>query len=104
MLHAYALKTALSNKGADTQIINFIPTKAQREYSLNPFVAAKSIRSFAGSFKRFPKRLKQYRKFVMFQKRLLGLSDPIFTENDLNLLERKCDAVIVGSDQVWNTK
>lgn len=92
VLQAYALQTYISKLGHATFIVKRYPDKLKREYSLNPFCDSKSIRNFLRKCKAIPKRMKQYTAFEKFINKNFN-----FSEGDL-------DAIVCGSDQIWNEK
>lgn len=97
-LQAYALKTTLKGYGVDTNIINFLPKGLWENYSINPIYSLKKHQ-----FKKLlysPMRMLQVKKFTDFQKQYLEVNKPIYELTNTSL--NKYDALIVGSDQVWN--
>lgn len=98
LLQAYSLKRILTNKGISTEILNYLPNGLWENYSLNPIY---SIRK--KQFKKLlltPKRIKQANRFFEFQKKELQLGSPVKHLN--SEVVKEFDALIVGSDQVWN--
>ena len=98
VLQAYALQQALLAMGADTEIIDYDAPYISSGY--------KAIRT--DSMKRFIKSLLTYgdvsakrKAFYQFRSRFFKLSPPV-TKKNLSELAKKYDAVVTGSDQVWN--
>ncbi len=102
MLQAHALMQAINQLGHDAKIIDYIPNKLEKEYSMNPFNNKDSIKSFIKSILKMPIRIKQYKLFEDFLKNEMNLTSKVSQYNELNKLSQEFDAIIVGSDQVWN--
>lgn len=99
MLQCYALKSFLEKQGQNVTVINYWPIKIASYYSLNPWYALKrhDIAALTGNIIRW----KQAEKFYTFQKDYLKLKRKVNTVDDNYVAG--LDAVIVGSDQVWNS-
>ena len=98
VLQAYALQQALLAMGADTEIIDYDAPYISKGY--------KAIQT--GSLKAFIKSLLIYgtvsakrKAFNRFREKFFRLSPPV-TKVKLPEMAKKYDAVITGSDQVWN--
>lgn len=100
VLQAYALQCALEELGHNVQVIDYVPTNYKhtlRSY----FVARKSFIDLKKQGLRFlySKRIKK--TFNEFRQSYLKLSSHV-NEQTISNLNDKYDAVVVGSDQVWN--
>lgn len=103
ILQVTALYHYLRKIDPDSQvdIINFIPKKFERAYSLsiirrNPKISIERLSYiFNGGHKRS-------KKFLCFINNNLSLTQKISNLNDLPSILEKYDSLIVGSDQVWN--
>lgn len=97
-LQAYALKHTLTDMGFETEVINYLPQGLSASYSINPFYFLRKRQW--GKLLNIPRRWNQVLKFKKFQKELLNITEAIH-ETDLPKLS-KYQALVVGSDQVWN--
>ena len=103
LLQAYALKYYLDQLGHNAVVINYIPDKLRKEYSMNPFDYSRNLKVVLSLTVRNYRRRKQNRLFNQFQNDELELGQEIFTRDRLINVLNACDVVSVGSDQVWNT-
>lgn len=100
MLQAYALKKYLNNSGFEAEIINYCPEKIKRQYSIGKETI--TYKNFWWKVYRNIKRKNQYDLFEDFRiKALSGHSE--VSSDKLGEYSKKYDAIIAGSDQVWNT-
>jgi len=102
ILQCYGLQQYLTEQGHEVQVINFIPPNVKK----NPFWSANNYRtSLINGFKLAYKKLRyagiQKKEFQKFVKEHINLSEP-HTLDSLEKLSKEYDAIIVGSDQVWN--
>lgn len=105
MLQCYALVQALQNLGHRVEVIDYDPRKKWRLFQrasaiAMPQRAAKAVQEAVNEY-RFGKAL--VGAFNDFRKNSLPISTQIRTQNALSEYMKNFDAVIVGSDQVWNT-
>ena len=99
LLQAYALKNYIIDAGYNVVNINYTPEKVSKVYAISPFQDARSIKSIISNFLKLRYKLNQHLIFNRFIKnQLLAGGKSIAYEEALE----KCDAIIVGSDQVWN--
>lgn len=103
ILQTYALKCYLDQLGHNAVVVNYIPDKLRKEYSMNPFDYSKNLKIVLSLTVRNYRRRKQNRLFIQFQNNELGLGQKIFAVDQLITALNACDIVSVGSDQVWNT-
>ena len=103
LLQAYALRTYLKSEGYDVSIINYIPQKLRNEYSMNPLMYSKKFKTCVSLLLRNIKRIRQYTMFTDFQTTDMDLSEKIYSEDDFARELHNYDAVVLGSDQIWNT-
>lgn len=90
VLQAYALQRYLLNRGVDTQLIDYLP----RRVLLAQAVSAVKKRHFSYFNKK--------RKLRRFCKQELRLTKKSYRSNRALHRCRDFDAVICGSDQIWN--
>lgn len=105
VLQCYALQETLKDLGHDVAIINYRPEyliRPYRKFKLFDFGGAKKPLSKAYIFMneviKYRLRSKKYDKFEQFINKYLNLTEEVkcdFTPNGY-------DAIIVGSDQIWN--
>lgn len=107
MLQAWALQTFLTKLGHDVEIINF-RQKSQKLGYAKP-IAFSSLPNVKRSVKRMlaPATIRPlYRKWHLFDgfmHRWLNLTDEYNTLDQLRQAGFDLDALITGSDQIWNT-
>ncbi len=111
VLQAYALKTTLERLGHSAQVVDHTPLRLRigdaafpvPVVSRHPRVSFRELRFWStclpGRLRNFGFRKRRARSFSDFRRRHLGLSrmmHKVFTERF------PYDAVVIGSDQVWN--
>lgn len=108
VLQAYALKHCIESviKDSCCEIVNYTPPNQKELYAL--YLPANSIKNITKNIRAFAfsKLLKNRRaSFAEFRRSALGISLAPITEQDLsnNTLDAY-DAVICGSDQIWNPR
>lgn len=103
VLQAYALKSYIEEQGEKAQIIRFVPKEMMDFYRLNPLSNSKSIKSACKKAMSVPRRIKQYCLFQSFISELIDHKEEYETRDELRAQLNGLDAVICGSDQIWNT-
>ena len=103
VLQAYALKSYIEEHGEKAQIIRFVPKEMIDFYRLNPLSNSKSIKSACKKAMSVPRRIKQYCLFQSFISELIDHKEEYETRDELRAQLNELDAVICGSDQIWNT-
>lgn len=93
LLQAHGLAQVLRSSGHKIEFINYAPPGLRLAWW-----QGWGIRSG----KHMPARALWRLRFDRFRRRYLPESRPCLTRDDLKAVARKYDAVIVGSDQVWN--
>lgn len=106
MLQAYALQHVLSNMGVESEIINF-QSDIQKQLNPPPISFAHPRSSLAKILKEPLKtfRLRQkFNHFELFLRYNLNTGREIRRAKDISayVAERKFQAIITGSDQIWN--
>lgn len=106
VLQASALKRYIESMDEDNHVtmINYAPKRISHIYSLNPLVQSSSIRSIIKHFLQLPKRFKQYQMFERYIQELTDNHPQITNSDSLASELEKFDALVCGSDQIWNTK
>lgn len=102
VLQAYALQAHLSQYG-NVEFLSYEPEHLRKLYSLNPFSCGIHPREIVRRARAIPYKRKQLELFSNFRKNDLRCANPDTSDIDLakNILN-KADAVIYGSDQIWN--
>lgn len=103
ILQAYGLSSYLKQikPTSSISVINFVPKEFSRSYSLNPIrknpksSIERILYILNGGYKRS-------KKFQQFANRELSLTKKITEIEKLKIILKDFDAVVVGSDQVWN--
>lgn len=115
MLQAYALQKTLeridSNKNNLVEFINYRPeyiTKGYREFPIDRFSGKnfidliKFFKNIAMSIIYYHSRHKRSQKFNCFEKKWIKLSSEYVQNQNISI--KNYDAIICGSDQIWNPK
>lgn len=104
VLQCYSLQTILQNMGYDVEIIDYRCPKIEMSYDIfNPRILFsmknifRSLRIYLNRFSNISDRKTKKQKYVDFRNKYLILSDRV-----KSCPKDDYDAVIVGSDQVWN--
>ena len=106
VLQCYATQEFLRSQGHEVEVINYRPKYLLTPYRLfdikrflhkNPFILLKLL---VVQLLMFPARYKRFRGFENFIKKRLKIGQEV-TKNSI---PSKCDAYIIGSDQVWNSR
>ncbi|WP_405336162.1 polysaccharide pyruvyl transferase family protein [Fibrobacter sp.] len=112
MLQAYALQTALANRGYDAEVVDFRLSKQYdylEKFSLigfykhyrrkkqNPVI---SLLKVLKNYRKNQKKSIQWERFEFFLDRYIRKSSRIYEEYEI--LKSDYDVVICGSDQIWN--
>lgn len=104
-LQAYALQQTVIDLGHECEIINFRTARQKKFY--RPFFLRKGLRGVVKAFA-YPKLalddLRKYRLFEKFLNNEMILTKKSYKSNDeLKNESFRFEAVISGSDQIWNT-
>lgn len=104
VLQAYALQRYLSSFGHDVEIIDYRCMPIEQMHSPNYFLYCKGIKNRCKQLLRSPIKRKKRKLFDDFIERKLNLGTvrEIRKEDISQVLKGEYDAIIVGSDQVWN--
>ena len=102
-LQAYALLTFLKNRGYECEVINYINPKMMDEISLLHCYKHSSGLSKAIHLLNLHSRKCSYKHYSEFFKKNMAFSGEIIsTIEELKRVNDKYDAIVVGSDQVFN--
>lgn len=106
VLQAYALKKFITSI-CNCEIVNYIPTHQKELYAV--YLPMRSIKNFIKNIRAFVfRKLLNDRKisFSNFRRDVLGIinDEEIEDIKELNEYLKRFDAVICGSDQIWNPK
>lgn len=93
VLQGYGLCRALTNLGHTVKVINYIPPSERW-----PWWRGWRLRSG----RQMPLHAIRRIRFQHFRRTILPLSSPCHSMKQLRSLSEELDAVVVGSDQVWN--
>lgn len=106
MLQAYALQTIIQKMGHECEIIN-LRTDVQKGL-IPPEIIWKHLRATLSKVLKHPKRTfqlqKKYNRFEKFLNHDLCCSKELHNTDEVSnyISEANFDAIIVGSDQIWN--
>lgn len=106
VLQAYALRTYLSQSGYNAEVVNYrckYPARIYRPFYFQSNSISQSLKGLLRCTYNFPVwALKRY-VFNKFRKKI-GLSDHVYTKQELLNEQYDYDVLITGSDQVWNAE
>jgi coenzyme F420-reducing hydrogenase beta subunit len=111
VLQAWALQEYLHDQGHHVEIINYRLPATDNLYRLykprNPFKKKKLNQAvhalqYLKKMKTDPAKVKKYRAFERFINHTLNTTHPITKFGGLNQANFRYDAMIAGSDQIWN--
>lgn len=96
LLQAYALQNAIRSLGYDTEIIGYSCSAIEEDYGF-----PRTFRGIVGRVLRTPFFQIRQRRFDSFRRQHLVISKDV-TKSNISSAAVAYDAVVVGSDQVWN--
>lgn len=102
LLQAYALQRKLEQLGHEASIINITAFQRGR----HPLLGGYGLFSgnFMGRLRQKRADLRKHYRFKAFRKRHLKITQSYRSIDELQNSTERVDAIIVGSDQVWNDK
>lgn len=103
-LQAYALQETLLRQGHDAEIIDYNNRKIYSYYDYRIFYGAQSAKTRLGKVLRYSYNKATCARFAAFRKKHMQLSPECAEHDALCAVEERYDAVICGSDQVWNPR
>lgn len=101
VLQCYALQQTLNALEIDNEVIDYRSTQIERHYSSIPSVSFMHIRQFIRELCNAPVKFKTRLEFNKFLRGKLRLSQKV-KKDKIESFCHKYDAIISGSDQVWN--
>lgn len=111
MLQAYALRETVSSLGADVEFINYVTRPKEMQYIAPRKVPIKAFSNPLSGARRYywhlaDKRFEKenqwsWSRFQEFFEKRLEVQSPVI-RHTYELLDSEYDAVICGSDQIWN--
>ena len=102
-LQAYALQKKLTDMGVQAEVIDYRNMNIY-SYSDPRIFKGLALKTRIGKVLRYPYNKAVYDKFAIFWERRMNLSQVCTTPEELRRVEQQYDAVICGSDQVWNPR
>lgn len=103
-LQAYALQSVLREMGHEVSIVNYenaAVTKREEVVKPKASLLASNPRRFFSETYSYPRRKRRYDAFKAFADRCLRIDAPV---KGVREIADRYDAVVVGSDQVWNMR
>ena len=102
-LQAYALQKTLQSMNCETELIDYRNTNIY-SYSDPRFFRGLPLKTRIGKLLRYPYNAAVFDCFATFWNKYITLSPVCKTNEELRIVEERYDAVICGSDQVWNPR
>lgn len=100
VLQLYALQKIIQKLGADPEVINYISPKLKNDYKI--IRRNDGLRNLLASIFCAKAFCERKRRFKVFEKKYLNLTNELYSKRDLSRICNKYDYLITGSDQVWN--
>ena len=107
VLQCYALQEALKSMGHEVEILNYRPqylASSQPKITLRTFKCKNPFKLYKKITFLIPILKKKYKLYINFEHKYYHLSDHIQNKDQLRSLINKYHYIVIGSDQVWNTK
>jgi hypothetical protein len=102
IMQTYALQQYLSNCGYSVEIINYTPPNVKhRPYLIQLLSRNISVSKILKTIKKIQYAPMQKEKFKLFKNKYLNLSR-LYNYELLSSISTEFNAIIVGSDQIWN--
>ncbi len=102
VLQAYALQFYLSGMGNELEVMDYRCEEIEHTHAPFYMLYVKGWKNKVKQFLRLPIRIRKRRLFDNFLETKMPLSIKADKKHVEVLLQRKYDAVIAGSDQIWN--
>lgn len=102
VLQAYALQTVITGMGHDYEIINYSNAEKHKHDSAFGRNRELSLPLYLYKLAEVPFFFYKKRKFVQFSQRYLHTTPRFYTMEELHDYAQGRDAIVAGSDQVWN--
>lgn len=107
VLQCYALQETLKEMGHEVEIINYRPqylASPQPKITLRTFICKNPFKLYETIAFLFPILKRKYKLYTNFERNYYHLSEVIKNKEQFCNLVNKYHYIIIGSDQVWNTK
>ncbi|SHJ97335.1 Polysaccharide pyruvyl transferase [Tangfeifania diversioriginum] len=102
VMQAYALQQYLSNYGYSVKIINYTPPNIKYRPYITQLISRKiSVTKVRKIIKKIKYAPRQKDAFELFKGKCFNLSE-VISYVELSKITTEYDAIIVGSDQIWN--
>ena len=101
VLQAYALQTAFSKLGMDTEILDYYCPAVEEDH--RPFGRVKNGKNLLQTLTHSPVKIRKDKVFGAFRQRKFKMSAPMKKGIDPDTAERYA-LFVAGSDQVWNDR
>lgn len=102
LLQTYALRKLLCEK-TDTEVIHFSSEKSHDMYDIFPKRVRKKGWEIVKRLRYIGELWREKHSYEVFRKKYIGMNlNREFLADDMEQLSDKYEAIIVGSDQVWN--
>lgn len=103
MLQTYALQSKIKNLRYETEVINFLSEKLEKDYEVKFFNFSNGVKKFISSLTSYSIRKKRAEIFEKFLREKIKLTEKRYlTIEELRKDSESFDICITGSDQVWN--
>lgn len=102
VLQTYALQTFLTSMGHEYEVINYSNAEKRKFDSLTGRNRELSLPLYLYKLAELPLEAYKKQKFQSFSDRYLNKTPRFYTMEELRNYAKNRDAIVVGSDQVWN--
>lgn len=107
VLQSYALQETLKEMGTEVEILNYRPqylASSLPKITLNTFKCKNPFKLYKRITYLIPALKAKYHLYTNFENNYYNLSEKINSPNQFHNIINKYNYIIIGSDQVWNTK
>lgn len=106
VLQTFATQYILKKEGYKANVINYYNKKIYSRYKVIPKLRKNLIKYFRTVIKEMPylkSKKKRYESFSSYISNNFELTEKYYSKNELENANLKYDAIIAGSDQIWNS-
>lgn len=101
VLQTYALQCALNDLEIENEVLDYRCPFIEAHYDPKPSVSPVHVNHFLKEVTQIPLKKKAREHFNLFLSQNIKMSEKV-EKNGLGRLSEKYDAIVTGSDQVWN--
>lgn len=104
MLQTYALQKYINDQGVPCQVINYQDRALQKKERPLKLLEQRSLKGILKYFTCHDYQVSKWAHFSAFKRAHIPMSEQAYSKEELGCLQDQYDAIIAGSDQIWNTE